>query len=289
MLYQSDGDLRQALEERLRRLHRESGQPLIRIRKRVVFERCLARLQQRPDSPWVLKGGVALELRLGSRARMTQDLDLGVSQTAAEHGDWSGLELAQALRRDLGAAGDDRFQFIVPEADEVEPLIAAVKAYRFSVEARLAGRRFETIRVDVGLGDAIIPPADTLTGSDILGFAGIPRPLIRATSRAQHLAEKVHALTRPFDDRINTRVKDLADVMLLMDLGLPEPTVVRSVVEEIFTARRHHDIPHTVGPLPVTWVSSFSAMASELGLVQTTVESATARLNQYWGQIFPSR
>ncbi len=75
MPYQSDGDFRQALEERLRRLHRESGQPLIRVRKRVVFERCLARLQQRPDSPWVLKGGVALELRLatcGTCARFTK-------------------------------------------------------------------------------------------------------------------------------------------------------------------------------------------------------------------------
>jgi hypothetical protein len=218
---------------------------------------------------------------------MTQDLDLGVAQTAAKHEDWSGVELAQALRRDLGAAGADRFQFIVPEADKVEPLIAAVKAYRFSVETRLAGRRFETIRVDVGLGDAIIPPADTLTGSDVLAFAGIPPPMIRATSRAQHLAEKVHALTRPFDDRINTRVKDLADVILLMDLGLPEPSVVRSVVEEIFTARRHHDIPHTIGPLPVTWVSSFTVMASELGLAQTTVDSATARVNEYWGRLFP--
>lgn len=289
MPYRSDDDFRQALEERLRRFHRESGQPLIRVRKRVAFERCLARLQQRPDSPWVLKGGVALELRLGSRARMTQDLDLGVAQSAAAHGDWSGVELAQAIRRDLGVMGDDRFQFIVPEADEVEPLIAAVKAYRFSVEARLAGRRFETIRVDVGLGDTIVPPADTLEGSDVLAFADIPRPLIRATSRAQHLAEKVHALTRPFDDRINTRVKDLADVMLLMDLGLPEPSVVRSVVEEIFTTRRHHEIPRSVGPLPVTWVSSFTAMASELGLVQTTIESATARLNEYWGRMFPSR
>ncbi len=288
MPYRSDDDFRRALEERLRRLHRESGQPLIRVRKRVVFERCLARLQQRPDSPWVLKGGVALELRLGSRARMTQDLDLGVARTATEHADWSGVELAQALRRDLGAAGADRFQFIVPEADEVEPLIAAVKAYRFSVEARLAGRRFETIRVDVGLGDTIVPPADTLEGSDVLAFAGISPPRIRATSRAQDLAEKVHALTRPFDDRINTRVKDLADVMLLMDLGLPEPSVVRPVVEEIFTARRHHEIPQRVGPLPVTWVSSFTAMASELGLVQTTVESATARLNEYWGSIFSS-
>jgi predicted nucleotidyltransferase component of viral defense system len=288
MPYQSDADFRQALEERLRRVHRERGQPLLRLRKRVVFERCLARLQQRPDSPWVLKGGVALELRLGSRARMTQDLDLGVSQSIAEQRNWSGRELAQALRLDLGAMGDDRFEFIVPEADEVEPLIAAVKAYRFSVEARLSGRRFETIRVDVGLGDTIVPPADMLAGSDVLAFAGIPAPQIRATSRAQHLAEKVHALTRPIGDRINTRVKDLADVMLLMDLGLPEPSVVRSVVEEIFTTRRHHEIPHTVGPLPVTWVSSFTAMASELGLVQTKVESATARLNEYWGSIFSS-
>ncbi len=70
-------DFRTALEERLRQRARETREPLVRLRKRLVFERCMSRLQQRQDSPWILKGGFALELRMGNRARMTKDLDLG--------------------------------------------------------------------------------------------------------------------------------------------------------------------------------------------------------------------
>ena len=162
-----------------------------------------------------------------------------------------------------------------------------MKAYRFSVEARLDGRRFENIRVDVGLGDPLIPPFDELVGSDLLSFASVPRATIRATSRVQHLVEKVHAVTRPFDDRINTRVKDLADILLLMNLGMPGPSVTRQVADEIFATRQTHDIPRTIETPPATWTSSFAAMATDLGLSENTLDSATARLNDYWTKLFP--
>jgi hypothetical protein len=47
-----------------------------RLRKRVVFERLLARLQAVAPGAWVLKGGFALELRLGGSARTTKDVDI---------------------------------------------------------------------------------------------------------------------------------------------------------------------------------------------------------------------
>ena len=49
-----------------------------RLRKRVAFERYLARLFTQDPAPWVLKGGYALEIRLGGRARSTKDIDLNV-------------------------------------------------------------------------------------------------------------------------------------------------------------------------------------------------------------------
>ena len=84
MRYQTDKDLRRALEERLRQRAEKDAQPIIRLRKRVVFERCIVRLQQYPESPWVLKGGFALELRLGDMARMTNDMDLSVDLALLE-------------------------------------------------------------------------------------------------------------------------------------------------------------------------------------------------------------
>ncbi len=286
MRFSTPAAFRQALEERLNQHERQTGEPLVRLRKRVVFERCMDRLQKEEKGPWVLKGGFALELRLGERARMTKDLDLGVDLGYFKTTDISLVEVARKLREDLSTRGTDSFVFVVPEAGEQELSIPGVKAYRYSVEARLDGRRFENARVDVGLGDPLIPPFDELVGSDLLSFAGIPRPTIRTTSRVQHLVEKVHAVTRPFDDRINTRVKDLADILLLMNLGMPGPGITKQVADEIFATRRTHDIPKTIVTPPVTWAASFAAMATDLGLSEKTLESATARVNEYWTKLF---
>lgn len=286
MKYKSDDDFRRALEERLKNRNRETGEPFNRLRKRLVFERCMVRLQKKSDSPWVLKGGFAMELRLGQRARMTQDLDLGVDLRPFSEERAGKNELAQRLREDLAEDEEDRFIFIVQEGREEELRIRGVKAYRFSVEARLAGRKFETLRIDVGLGDPVIPPIDKLTGSDLLSFAGIPTPEIQATSKAQHLAEKFHALTRPFDDRINTRVKDLIDVLLLID-DAPKPAEFRKAAEKIFTTRESHSIPLNIENIPQTWVSSFTAMALDLDLTETTLDDAIPKVNNYWKRSFP--
>ena len=287
MRYEAPADFRQALEERLRQRLQKTGEPLERMRKRLVFERCMVRLQKKADSPWIVKGGFALELRLGMRARMTKDLDLGVDLGYFGKRELSAAEIVQKLRDDLVGEGDDGFAFVVAEGAEQELPTQGVKSYRFTVEARLAGRRFETIKVDIGLSDPLVPPFENLTGSDLLSFAGIPPPSIRATSRAQHLAEKVHALTRPFDDRINTRVKDLVDIMLLMDLGLPDPPVVQGAVTAIFASRQSHAIPQRMENPPVAWVATYTAVAENLHLRETTLDIATTRLNDYWKTLFP--
>ena len=76
MRYDSGGAFRRALEDRLRSKSLSDGTPLIRRRKMVAFERFLARLIHDQPHAWVLKGGLALQWRLGDRARTTQDLDL---------------------------------------------------------------------------------------------------------------------------------------------------------------------------------------------------------------------
>ncbi len=286
MRYDRPAAFRQALEERLRQRERETGEPLVRMRKRLVFERCMARLQRNPNSPWVVKGGFALELRLGMQARMTKDLDLGVDLGYFAGRIFSATELEQTLRDDLASMAEDDFTFTVPQTAAQSLPIQGVQAYRFTVEARLDGRGFDTIKVDVGLGDPLLPPLEELSGSDLLSFAEIPVVTIRVTSCAQHFAEKVHALTRPFDDRVNTRVKDLADIMLLMNLGLPDPSSVMTVITEIFDARKSHPIPKQIQEAPSTWGNSFAAMAKELNIAEAKPDQATARLNNYWSKLF---
>jgi predicted nucleotidyltransferase component of viral defense system len=285
MRYRTDKDFRRALEERLRQRAEKDGQPILRLRKRVVFERCIVRLQQSSKSPWVLKGGFALELRLGNMARMTNDMDLTVDLGLFDAESTSLSRLSARLREDLQKESEDKFIFILAEGKRELP-IQGGKTFRFTVEARLDGRMFEAIKVDVGIGDPLIPPIEEIETSDLLFFADIPIAKIRATSPAQHFAEKVHALTRPFDDRINTRVKDLADIMLLFNRGLPDPPIVKRCVQEVFSARATHATPSKIGDPPLTWASSYSAMAKDLKLNETTLDDATVRLNNYWKTIF---
>ncbi len=287
MRYHSPTAFRQALEERLRQHERQTGEPLVRLRKRITFERFMVRLQEKENSPWVLKGGFALELRLGERARMTMDLDLGVDLGYFHPTEITAATVASKLREDAATSNGDYFTFVVPETGEADLAIPGVKAFRYTVEARLDGRRFETNRIDIGLGDPLIPPFDTLESSDLLSFANIPRVTFRATSRAQHLAEKIHALTRPYEDRINTRIKDLADIILLLNLGLPNTHEVKKVVTEVFVARKIHEIPTVIEPQPKSWATPYSVMAEELGIAEIKLDSAITRINDYWKTLFP--
>ena len=64
---------------------------------------------------------------------------------------------------------------------------------RYPVTASLAGRVFTGFRLDVGIGDAVVPPTELIEGRDWLGFAGIAPPQLMAISKEQQFAEKLHS------------------------------------------------------------------------------------------------
>ncbi len=56
----------------------------MRLRKMVAFDRFLARLAISNPDKWILKGGLAFQLRLGERARTTKDIDMLVLEQQLE-------------------------------------------------------------------------------------------------------------------------------------------------------------------------------------------------------------
>jgi hypothetical protein len=124
-VYDTAAALRQAIEARLNQRAREDGVEVNRVRRGFVFERILARLEVVEPGAWVVKGGMALEWRLGKRARGTRDLDLVLRGHAVP-----GAELRDRLV-DLLAEdrGEDRFLF------EVGPAQPLDVGFRFSVKA----------------------------------------------------------------------------------------------------------------------------------------------------------
>lgn len=63
MTYQSAQALRTALEHRLLARSTETAASLDRLRRRVMFERIIVRIQATEPGQRVLKGGTALEVR----------------------------------------------------------------------------------------------------------------------------------------------------------------------------------------------------------------------------------
>ena len=73
MTYTTAAAFRRALETRLVTQSAQTGVPLVRLRKLVVFDRFLARLARVAGDAVTLKGGLVLELRL-ARARTTREV-----------------------------------------------------------------------------------------------------------------------------------------------------------------------------------------------------------------------
>jgi hypothetical protein len=61
-IYKTAAAFRTALEDRLAKIAVAENMDLQRLRRQVAFDRLLARLDSVPNSPWVLKGGYAMEL-----------------------------------------------------------------------------------------------------------------------------------------------------------------------------------------------------------------------------------
>jgi hypothetical protein len=154
---------------------RRTGLSLVRLRRAVVFDRLLARLLAVAAGRWVLKGGLALDYRLGARARTTQDLDLGRQDDEAA--------ATADLRRAEASPLDDFFVFAVGRTAALEEATEGA-AVRYRVRTSLAGRPFETVTLDVGFGPPPTRAPEPLPGPDLLAFAGL-EPVAVPSSRSR--------------------------------------------------------------------------------------------------------
>lgn len=130
MKYRDETAFRQALQQRLKDRADGDGALLVRNRKRIAFDRLLARLLAVAQEQWVLKGGFALDLRLATRARSTKDVDI----------EWRGeeTELLDVLLDAANYDAGDFFKFAIERAGVPEDRLGG--SHRFRVSASLAGR-----------------------------------------------------------------------------------------------------------------------------------------------------
>lgn len=271
MKYQSGGAFRRALETRLLEQSVQTGAALARLRKMVAFDRFLARLVQDRPNNWVLKGGLALQLRLGDRARTTRDMDmLAFSQRQ---------EVTEALRAagalDLG----DWFSFEVSEPTSSPA--AGWGGIRHAVQSLLDGRTFEQFHVDVGLGDPVVDEIEYLATPDLLVFAGLQPVQVPCYPVTQQIAEKLHAYTRPRKSGESSRVKDFVDMLLLAGFEEIDGARLFDAIQATFDARNTHPIPVALPAPPAGWQGEFVAAARAVDQEELSLDQAYELLRAF--------
>lgn len=251
--YKSAQSFKQALDSRLREAAQE-GADLIHIRQSLVFQRFLARVFMTFGDAAVLKGGVTMEMRI-SNARATRDIDLQVA-----------MEPSTAINIFQQIGSLDMNDYLRYEVREIRPILAGLgvseQGIRLQARPILAGKPYgDAFGVDVVFSNHSLAKADIAPGTDYLSFAGITPPVLRLYPVELHIAEKLHAYTRPRPAE-NSRIKDLPDIASLAGVKDLHRHDLAAAFRLIFESRNTHLMPVSLPEPPVSWLEPYCVMAN---------------------------
>lgn len=269
---------RTALEQLVGRYSKHYQVPQGRIRNWISFmvlAGALERVSDESGTPaFVVKGGVALELRLRLRARATKDFD-------AIFRDHFG-EMTEVLDRAL-AQPYGQFHF----ERRGTPRDLGGKAQRLEVRVEYRGRTWATVQVEVSAATGRPVESERIPATD-LSELGLDGPeFIHCLSARFQIAQKIHAVTSPpRDGRPNERYRDLLDLWLLRELGI-DTCDLRAACEDVFRVRAMHPWPADVH-VPEHWAAPFTRLAGEVGLPADDVQVAAGRLREWIAEIAAS-
>jgi hypothetical protein len=196
-------------------------------------ERLLYRLAKSKHADrFILKGASLLLLWLGGGIRPTKDLDL------LGFGDTSEQALGQVFESLCAIdAAEDGLTFLA-DSVRVQPIREGQEygGMRVTLMAMLGNTRIP-MQVDVGSGDAVVPPPEVL---DYPGLLDLPRARLRAYRRETTVAEKTEAMVRLA--LANSRMKDFFDIYGLSEGHYFDGTTPAAALSATFQ-RRATEVP----------------------------------------------
>jgi hypothetical protein len=252
---------------------RATGVAQLRLQRWISFMVVAAALDtvrdEDGDPVFLLKGGVAMELRLGLGARATRDYDAAYRDRSR-----SVLErLDEALAR---PHGDFRISRLEPEE------IRDTGTLRVDLKLTYHDRSWGTVRLELARAEGEAGREIDRVPAIPIDSYGLQGPTTVACVAVRHqIAQKLHACTEvPPDGRLNDRFRDLIDLLLLRDLVESDLAAVRAACLEIFELRGTHSWPPTVTVFE-GWPEPYAALAAELGYEVGDAGSAAARVGEF--------
>jgi hypothetical protein len=196
---------------------------------RFGVERLLYRLSQSEHaSRFVVKGAALLPIWLGAAIRPTKDVDLlGFGDTSAE-------ALRQVFVSMCAVTAPDDGLTFVPDSVHIEPIREGQEygGMRVTLTALLGKVRIP-LQVDIGAGDAVVPPPESV---DFPGLLELPRARVRAYRPETSIAEKTEAMVRL--GLANSRMKDFSDIRALAGAHGFDGETLRLSIRATFSRRK---------------------------------------------------
>lgn len=226
------------------------------------------------DPIFVIKGGVAMELRLGLSARATKDFD------ACYRAGMTGMltALDEVITEPLA-------DFRISRTEPRE--IGNTGALRIQIKLAYRTRSWGTVQLEVAAAEGHAGqeidrvPAIPLSPFGLDGPSDIPCVAVR-----YQIAQKLHACTETFSGGPpNNRFRDLIDLIMLRDLiSDDELADVRAACIELFELRNRHTWPPTIS-IPTNWVEEYESLAQEMDFAIRDVHDAAAEVQAIIGEI----
>jgi hypothetical protein len=271
---------RRALEQRLRNVIADTELQQ-RARRQLGYVALAATLMrhardERDEPLFLIKGGVAVELLLGLRARATKDLDASARLT--------GEDIGPRLRAAL-AHGWEGFTFRLTRLEQVRD----TAALRGDVKVSYQGDPWSTVQFEVSPAEGVAGHQIQWTGNTFVDpeRLGLPSPgELPLVTIAYLIAQKLHACTdHTYPERPNDRYRDLIDLILVDRLMHDEDRAgVREVCVEIFRLRAKHAWPPRITVLP-DWPEGYRTLAGQLGFVPADVHQAAIDVHEIIARI----
>jgi hypothetical protein len=230
------------------------------------------------DAPlFIVKGGVAMELRIRLRARATKDVDLIFR---GDVGDGGAHRVANVLMDTLDDAFEGTYSGFTFRRKEEPEAIHDTGSYHLDVAMDYAGRSWQTLRIEVSTAETGASEIEFVEAAISIDDFLLESPrTVAVLSLRYQIAQKLHAVTEQPEDRENDRARDLVDLQLLEDLA-DDLGPVRAACVEVFAERAKQAWPPILA-VQRGWGALYERVARDLDFSVTDVEEATAHVRAF--------
>lgn len=270
--YKSAKAFRTALDARLKATARAERRPVTELKRAFLFQRLLALVFNDPATPWLLKGGAGLLVRIPG-ARHSQDVDLvhldrpDVTQAVTE------------LRALLTGEPDDHVRFTVPakvrvsEQNQVASVNVVVDCFG----------KYDEFKVDLAVQTSLIVAPERITPTAVLDVPGLPDvPAITLYSLPDQVADKLCSMYERHGTagHPSNRYRDLYDLALIVST---HQLVAEDLTKAIVAEAEARDLQLVV-PLPSpdpTWEAGYARFVRD----QIGVRSSRGALDRALAEV----